>query len=58
LGGGSETLIVPKNATETFQRQRSDQYEQTDLASTVAARDYKAATDLIVEQTDDSSCGS
>jgi len=65
LGGGSgnrgwspDTDRMTFIPTETFQRQRSDQYEQTDLASTVAARDYKSATDLIVEQTNDPSCGS
>jgi len=34
----------------TYRMQRSDQYTEHDLASTVAARDYKSATDLIVEE--------
>jgi DNA (cytosine-5)-methyltransferase 1 len=40
LGGGSETLV-------TFDRQSSGEYGTQQVASTVAARDYKSATDLI-----------
>jgi DNA (cytosine-5)-methyltransferase 1 len=42
LGGGSETLV-------TFDRQSSGEYGTQDVASTVAARDYKSATDLIAK---------
>lgn len=42
VGGGSETLIV-----ETFAQHRSDSYKESDVASTLAARDYKDATDIV-----------
>jgi DNA (cytosine-5)-methyltransferase 1 len=42
LGGGSETLV-------TFDRQSSGEYGTQQVASTVAARDYKSATDLIAK---------
>lgn len=32
-----------------FQMQRSDQYKKEDLASTISARDYKSATDLVAQ---------
>jgi DNA (cytosine-5)-methyltransferase 1 len=35
-------------AIQCFDRQRSDEYGESNIASTVAARDYKSATDLIV----------
>lgn len=41
-GSGRGTPIVG-----VFNRQRTDQYSADDIASTVAARDYKDATDLI-----------
>jgi len=41
LGGGSETLV-------TFDRQSSGEYGTQPVASTVAARDYKSASDLIL----------
>ena len=44
LGGGSETLV-------TFDRQSSGEYGTQEVASTVAARDYKSASDLIVYET-------
>lgn len=44
LGGGSETLI-------TFDRQSSGEYGTDPVASTISARDYKSATDLIVYET-------
>jgi DNA (cytosine-5)-methyltransferase 1 len=44
LGGGSETLI-------TFDRQSSGEYGTEPVASTISARDYKSATDLIVYET-------
>jgi len=40
LGGGSETL--------TFDRQSSGEYGTAPVASTVSARDYKSATDLVL----------
>jgi DNA (cytosine-5)-methyltransferase 1 len=42
LGGGSESLIT------TYNKQRIGEYSTEDVASTCAARDYKDATDLIV----------
>jgi len=42
LGGGSETLI-------TFDRQSSGEYGTEEVASTIAARDYKSASDLIAK---------
>jgi DNA (cytosine-5)-methyltransferase 1 len=42
LGGGSETLI-------TFDPQSSGEYGTQPVASTVAARDYKSASDLIAK---------
>jgi DNA (cytosine-5)-methyltransferase 1 len=42
LGGGSETLV-------TFDRQSSGEYGTQQVASTVAARDYKSASDLIAK---------
>ena len=42
LGGGSETLV-------TFDRQSNCQYSEGEIASTVSARDYKSATDLITK---------
>jgi DNA (cytosine-5)-methyltransferase 1 len=39
LGGGSETLV--------FDRQSSGEYGTQDIASTISARDYKSATDLV-----------
>ena len=44
LGGGSETLV-------TFDRQSSGEYGVDPVASTISARDYKSATDLIVYET-------
>ena len=44
LGGGSETLV-------TFDRQSTNEYGDSPLASTVMSRDYKSATDLIVYET-------
>jgi site-specific DNA-cytosine methylase len=41
LGGGSETLV-------TFDRQSSGEYGTQEVASTVAARDYKSASDLVL----------
>lgn len=40
-GGGSESLV------STFDFQRSDEYSESDKASTVSARDYKSAKDLV-----------
>lgn len=40
LGGGSENII--------FSRQRSDQFTKNDIVSTQSARQYKDATDLVV----------
>jgi DNA (cytosine-5)-methyltransferase 1 len=37
---------------EVFQRHRSDKYAETNVSSTISARDHKAATDLIVEPGD------
>lgn len=45
LGGGSETLIIPE--TMTFDRQSSGEYGTSPVASTMSARDYKGASDLI-----------
>jgi DNA (cytosine-5)-methyltransferase 1 len=42
LGGGSETLV-------TFDRQSSGEYGIQNVASTIAARDYKSASDLIAK---------
>lgn len=42
LGGGSETLAV------TFDRQSSAEYGTSPVASTVSARDYKSAADLVL----------
>jgi DNA (cytosine-5)-methyltransferase 1 len=42
LGGGSETLV-------TFDRQSTGEYGTQDVASTIAARDYKSASDLIAK---------
>jgi DNA (cytosine-5)-methyltransferase 1 len=42
LGGGSETLV-------TFDRQSSGEYGTEEVASTIAARDYKSASDLIAK---------
>jgi DNA (cytosine-5)-methyltransferase 1 len=36
---------------KTFDRQRSDEYNTNNIASTLNARDYKSATDLIVYET-------
>lgn len=44
LGGGSETLV-------TFDRQSSGEYGTEPIASTISARDYKSATDLVVYET-------
>ena len=41
LGGGSETLV-------TFDKQSNCEYGTNPIASTINARDYKSATDLIV----------
>jgi len=41
FGGGSETLV-------TFDRQSSGEYGTQPIASTVAARDYKSASDLVL----------
>ncbi len=55
LGGGSgDRGWSPDTDRMTFspdvyQRERSDKYSETDVASTIAARDHKAATDLIVD---------
>jgi DNA (cytosine-5)-methyltransferase 1 len=43
LGGGSETL-----ATQVYRQERSDTYTLDDQVGTLAARDYKSATDLVV----------
>jgi DNA (cytosine-5)-methyltransferase 1 len=42
LGGGSESLIT------TYNKQRIGEYSTEDVGSTCAARDYKDATDLVV----------
>jgi DNA (cytosine-5)-methyltransferase 1 len=34
---------------QVFDRQRSDQYGESDIASTMSARDYKDATDLVAQ---------
>ncbi len=44
LGGGSETLV-------TFDKQSNCEYGTNQIASTINARDYKSATDLIVYET-------
>jgi len=51
--GESSRENTPRTLAESigFGRQRSDKYDETDIASTIAARDHKAATDLIVEPT-------
>ena len=40
------------NGVLTFSQQRNDEYKQSDLAHTQAARDYKSATDLVVSAVD------
>jgi DNA (cytosine-5)-methyltransferase 1 len=40
-----------QSAIKTFDRQRSDEYNINNIASTLSARDYKSATDLIVYET-------
>lgn len=48
IGGGSENLIVESH--KVFNKQRIGEYSDEDIASTIAARDYKDSTDLVVEQ--------
>ena len=38
---------------DVFSRQRTDEYKENDTASTLSARDYKSATDLIVLKEND-----
>ena len=40
----TETPVV-----QCFDRQRSDEYGESDIASTMSARDYKDATDLVAQ---------
>ena len=42
LGGGSESIVT------TYNKQRIGEYSTEDVASTCVARDYKDATDLVV----------
>jgi DNA (cytosine-5)-methyltransferase 1 len=44
LGGGSEHLVA-----QCFDRQRSDEYGEGNIASTMSARDYKSAADLVAQ---------
>jgi len=44
LGGGSEHLVA-----QCFDRQRSDEYGEANIASTMSARDYKSAADLVAQ---------
>lgn len=46
FGGGSETLVAEK---EAYRMEAFGQYSETDKASTMKSRDYKDATDLILE---------
>jgi len=37
----------PSSSARCFDRQRSDEYGEADVASTISARDYKSASDLV-----------
>jgi DNA (cytosine-5)-methyltransferase 1 len=43
-----EKETIANGIAQCFDRQRSDEYGTENIASTIAARDYKSATDLIV----------
>jgi len=51
MGSGGFDLETETAVMQCFDRQRSDEYGTDDVASTMSARDYKAATDLVAQPT-------
>ena len=51
MGSGGFDLETETPVVQCFDRQRSDEYGTDDVASTMSARDYKAATDLVAQPT-------
>ena len=54
--GGNQRMPDKENFNcilDVFSRQRTDEYKENDTASTLSARDYKSATDLIVLKEND-----
>ena len=49
MGSGGFDLETETPIVQVFDRQRSDEYGQSDLASTMSARDYKSASDLVAQ---------
>lgn len=45
-GGGNTPVVMDDMKTNSIQR--SDEYKESDMASTIAQRDYKSATDLML----------
>jgi DNA (cytosine-5)-methyltransferase 1 len=45
---GKKKKETPRQFVQCFDKQRIDQYGESNIASTIAARDYKDATDLVV----------
>lgn len=50
-GGGNTPVVI--NDMDTYSIQRSDEYKESVVASTIAERDYKSATDLILGSDED-----
>lgn len=48
FGGGSESLVVTCSNFAYFDKQRLGEYGEGQVSSTLAARDFKDATDLVV----------
>ena len=46
-GGGADDNLAQAGHIQTWTQQRTDQYAELDVASTLAQRDYKGATDLV-----------
>lgn len=51
MGSGGFDLETETPIVQCFDRQRSDEYGTDDVASTMSARDFKAATDLVAQPT-------
>ena len=51
MGSGGFDLETETPVVQCFDRQRSDEYGTDDIASTMSARDFKAATDLVAQPT-------
>jgi DNA (cytosine-5)-methyltransferase 1 len=49
MGTAGFDLDTETPVVEVFDRQRSDEYGESDIASTMSARDYKDATDLVAQ---------